>query len=70
MKYKDPLKQIMAKTRWYWDHDGVPMHVRTDCLPHLKIPSLPELRVLGHEKVDTREDHSSTTGALKTDPLV
>ena len=29
MKYKDPLKQILERTRWYWDHDGVPLHVRT-----------------------------------------
>ena len=29
MKYKDPLKQILEKTCWYWDHDGVPPHVRT-----------------------------------------
>jgi hypothetical protein len=28
-RYKDPLKQILEKTRWYWDHDGVPLHVRT-----------------------------------------
>jgi hypothetical protein len=26
--YDEPLKQILAKTRWYWDHDGVPPHVR------------------------------------------
>jgi hypothetical protein len=29
MKYKDPLKQILERTCWYWDHDGVPLHVRT-----------------------------------------
>jgi hypothetical protein len=29
MRYRDPLKQILEKTRWYWDHDGVPAHVRT-----------------------------------------
>jgi Putative transposase/Transposase zinc-binding domain len=28
MRYRDPLKQILAKTRWYWDHDGMPLHVR------------------------------------------
>jgi hypothetical protein len=28
MRYKDPLKQILEQTRWYWDHDGVPPHVR------------------------------------------
>ncbi|MGZ4829198.1 MAG: hypothetical protein ACXV78_06095 [Candidatus Angelobacter sp.] len=27
-KYDEPLKQILAKTQWYWDHDGVPPHVR------------------------------------------
>ena len=21
-KYDEPLKQILAKTQWYWDHDG------------------------------------------------
>lgn len=29
MKYKNPLKRILEGTRWYWDHDGVPQHVRT-----------------------------------------
>jgi hypothetical protein len=28
--YKEPLKQILAKTQWYWDHDRVPMHVRVE----------------------------------------
>jgi len=28
MRYHDPLKQILEKTRWYWDHDGVSPHVR------------------------------------------
>ena len=28
MRYRDPLKQILERTRWYWDHDGVPSHVR------------------------------------------
>jgi len=28
MRYKDPLRQILEQTRWYWDHDGVPAHVR------------------------------------------
>jgi hypothetical protein len=27
-QYKEPLKQILAKTQLYWDHDGVPPHVR------------------------------------------
>ena len=27
-KYGSPLKQILANTRPYWDHDGVPPHVR------------------------------------------
>jgi Putative transposase/Transposase zinc-binding domain len=27
-KYDEPLKQILAKTRRYWDHRGVPPHVR------------------------------------------
>jgi hypothetical protein len=27
-KYEQPLKQILEKTRLYWDHDGVPSHVR------------------------------------------
>lgn len=29
MKYQDPLKQILEQTRWYWDHVGTPLHVRT-----------------------------------------
>jgi hypothetical protein len=29
MRYRDPLKQILKQTRWYWDHDGVLPHVRT-----------------------------------------
>jgi hypothetical protein len=29
MRYRDPLKQILEQTRWYWDHDGVLPHVRT-----------------------------------------
>jgi Transposase zinc-binding domain len=29
MRYKDPLKQILEQTRWYWDHDGVHRDVRT-----------------------------------------
>lgn len=28
MKYHDPLKQILEKTQLYWDHGGVPTHVR------------------------------------------
>jgi hypothetical protein len=27
-RYDEPLKQILEKTQWYWDHDGVPAHVR------------------------------------------
>ena len=27
-KYDEPLKRILAKTQWYWDHDGVAPHVR------------------------------------------
>jgi hypothetical protein len=27
-KYNEPLKRILEKTRLYWDHDGVPPHVR------------------------------------------
>ena len=27
-RYDEPLKQILEKTQWYWDHDGVPPHVR------------------------------------------
>src|SRR6478735_4564583 len=27
-KYNEPLKRILEKTRLYWDHDGVPRHVR------------------------------------------
>lgn len=27
-KYDEPLKRILEKTRLYWDHDGVPPHVR------------------------------------------
>jgi hypothetical protein len=30
MRYHDPLKQILEKTRWYWDHDGMPWHVRAE----------------------------------------
>lgn len=29
MTYKDPLKNILEQTRWYWDHDGVRPDVRT-----------------------------------------
>jgi hypothetical protein len=29
MRYRDPLKQILEQTRWYWDHDDVLPHVRT-----------------------------------------
>ncbi len=28
MRYKDPLKQILEQTRWYWDHEGVRSDVR------------------------------------------
>jgi hypothetical protein len=28
-RYDEPLRQILEKTQWYWDHDGVPPpHVR------------------------------------------
>jgi hypothetical protein len=27
-KYDEPLKGILEKTQLYWDHDGVPPHVR------------------------------------------
>ena len=27
-KYDQPLKQILEKMQWYWDHDGTPPHVR------------------------------------------
>jgi len=27
-EYDEPLKRILGKTRLYWDHDGVPPHVR------------------------------------------
>jgi len=27
-KYDEPLKQILEKMQWYWDHDGTPAHVR------------------------------------------
>jgi hypothetical protein len=27
-KYEEPLKRILEKTQRYWDHDGVPPHVR------------------------------------------
>jgi hypothetical protein len=30
MRSRDPLKQILQETRWYWDHDGVPWHVRAE----------------------------------------
>jgi hypothetical protein len=29
MRYRDPLKEILEKTRSYWDHEGVPSHERT-----------------------------------------
>lgn len=27
-RYNQPLKRILEKTRLYWDHAGVPWHVR------------------------------------------
>ena len=27
-RHNEPLKRILEKTRLYWDHDGVPQHVR------------------------------------------
>jgi|GEM_PF-2932101 len=27
-RYDEPLKQILEKTQLYWDHDGIPLHVR------------------------------------------
>jgi hypothetical protein len=27
-KYDQPLKRILEKMRSYWDHDGMPSHVR------------------------------------------
>jgi hypothetical protein len=88
-RYDEPLRQILEKTQWYWDHDGVPpackrgvsksasmpysrtwrggvcvRERRIDCLSHLKVPHLPELRVLGHKKMDTRACSSPAARAL------
>ena len=36
MKYHDPLKQILEKSRCYWDHDGTSPHVRAAFLKVLQ----------------------------------